>query len=120
MAAPVPSPAATSAASPGPPSGSLAAARRARFTATFAAAVPIDFFAIMDYDKTSFTTMPAILDPQTEKRTKIRQWEATAIGLQEAEARQLIRYSSITHWRNWTCREALYDFAQQSAHPRPH
>ncbi|MES2738376.1 MAG: hypothetical protein V4672_18795 [Verrucomicrobiota bacterium] len=63
--------------------------------------------------------MPAILDPQTEKRTKIRQWEATAIGLQEAEARQLIRYSSITHWRNWTCREALYDFAQQSAQATP-
>lgn len=73
----------------------------------------------MGYDKTSFTTMPAILDPQTEKRTKIRQWEATAIGLQEAEARQLVRYSSITHWRNWTCREALYDFAQQSAQASP-
>ncbi|WP_133797270.1 hypothetical protein [Prosthecobacter fusiformis] len=63
--------------------------------------------------------MPTILHNAAEKRTLIKQWEATAIGLKDAEERDLVRYSSMTCWRNWTCREALYDFAQQSAQARP-
>lgn len=54
-----------------------------------------------------------------EKRALITRWEATAIGLHEAEQRRLIRISSPTFWRNWACREALYDFAQRSAHAAP-
>lgn len=54
-----------------------------------------------------------------EKRSLITRWETTAIGLLEAEQRHLIRISSPTFWRNWACREALYDFAQRSAHASP-
>lgn len=63
--------------------------------------------------------MPTILDTATEKRNQIKKWEATAIGIRDAEDRGLVRYSSMTCWRNWTCREALYDFAQQSRQASP-
>ena len=63
--------------------------------------------------------MPAILRSAAEKRALIRKWEATAIPLREAHARDLIRYSSRIICRNWTTREALYEFAIDSAQAHP-
>ena len=63
--------------------------------------------------------MPTILDQAAEKRRKINQWGATAIGIQDAEERGLVRYSHMSCWRNWACREAIYDFAMQSTQAAP-
>lgn len=63
--------------------------------------------------------MPAILHSAAEKRALLRRWETTAISLQEAQARDLVRYSRRVIWRNWTTREELYEFAQESAQAHP-
>lgn len=63
--------------------------------------------------------MPTILEEATKKRVLIQHWASNAIPLEEAQKRGLIRYSAMTCWRNWTCREALYDFAQQSRQASP-
>lgn len=63
--------------------------------------------------------MQSILQQAAAKRALIRRWATTAIPLSEAEARGLVRYSGRVLWRNWTTREMLYDFAEQSAQARP-
>lgn len=53
------------------------------------------------------------------KRTAILAWIKSAIGKDEAEQKGMVPISRVTAIRNWTCREALYDHAQQASQAQP-
>lgn len=53
------------------------------------------------------------------KREAILQFIRSAISREEAVGRGMVPLSRVTAIRNWTCRESLYDFAQQNKQASP-
>lgn len=62
---------------------------------------------------------PTLLASAANKRAKITAWMLQAIPKEQAQARGLVQISRITAIRNWTCREALFDFSHQAKQAQP-
>lgn len=53
--------------------------------------------------------MTSPINAAAEKKKRITKWAKSVIGIETAKEQGLVQLSALTFWRNWTCREALFD-----------